>query len=182
MKKLSALVLALVMAVSMIVCAHAAPPAVEGTWVVNTATYTELGAQYMNETFGPIMPDVPWAAGVPYPAVQGACYIFSADQFSSTVPASSSSYVWLNDSSFQAGDAVWTVSVSGDTMILTETVLGTAYSCTRVAGSGGGEGGAGAGAGAGSPNTADSFSLGLYTTVAVAALVAMLVMKKKSRA
>ena len=38
MKKLSAIVLALVMAVSMVVSAHAATPDVVGTWVCNSAT------------------------------------------------------------------------------------------------------------------------------------------------
>ncbi len=185
MKKLYALVLTLVVVLSMVVTAHAAPD-VEGVWVVNTATYTEAGAQYMNENFP--VEGYPWLAGVPYPAVSGACYIFSGDQFSSTVPAANSPITWLDDSTFQAGDAVWTVSVSGDTMVLTEGALGTAYTCTKyddgTGGSGGGdEGGAGGGesSGGGAPNTADPFSLGLYTTMAAASLGGLLAMKKKSR-
>ncbi|MBP3493396.1 MAG: hypothetical protein J6J83_02155 [Oscillospiraceae bacterium] len=186
MKKLYALVLTLVVVLSMVVTAHAAPD-VEGTWIVNTATYTEAGAQYMNE-IAPLGEGLSWVAGYPYPAAAGACYIFSGDQFSSTLPPNSSPITWLSDSSFQAGDAVWNVSVSGDTMVLTETVLGTAYSCTKyddgTGGSGGGdEGGAGGGesSGGGAPNTADPFSLGLYTTMAVASLGGLLAMKKKSR-
>ena len=70
MKKLYAVVLALILALSMMATAHAAP-AVEGTWVVNSATYTEAGAQYMNEYFP--VEGIPWVAGVPYPAVTGAC-------------------------------------------------------------------------------------------------------------
>ena len=192
MKKLYALVLTLVVVLSMVVTAHAAPN-VEGVWVVNTATYTEAGAQYMNENFP--VEGYPWLAGVPYPAVSGACYIFSGDQFSSTVPAANSPITWLDESTFQAGDAVWTVSVNGDTMVLTEGALGTAYSCTKYvdpnagggdggAGGAGGEGGEGtdgAGTGGGAPNTADPFSLGLYTTMAVASLGGLLAMKKKSR-
>ena len=183
MKKLYAVVLALILALSMMATAHAAP-AVEGTWVVNSATYTEAGAQYMNEYFP--VEGFPWMAGVPYPAVTGACYIFTDTLFSSTVPASSSEYTWVDGTTFQAGDAYWSVSVSGDSMVLTEAVLGTAYACTRVAGtggeSGGGEtGGETGGTTGGAPNTADPFSLGLCTTMAVSALAGMVALKKKSR-
>ena len=178
MKKLSVIVLALVMVMAMVVTAHAAP-AVEGVWVVNTATYTEAGAQYMNENFP--VEGYPWVAGFPYPAVAGACYIFSGDQFSSTVPAANSTIAWLDDSTFQAGDAVWSVSVNGDTMVLTEGALGTAYTCTKYVA----EGGAGEGEGEGDaipnvPNTADPFSLGMYATMAVASLGGLVALKKKS--
>ena len=179
MKKLSVIVLALVLALSMIATAHAAPAGVEGTWIVNTATYTEAGAQYMNENFA--VPGFPWMAGVPYPAAEGACYIFGGDQFSSTVPPSSSPITWLSDSSFQAGDAVWNVSVSGDTLVLTETVLGTAYTCTLVPVSAPEGGGETENTKPSAPNTADFAALGMYATMAAASLGGLVAMKKKSR-
>lgn len=185
MKKLSVIVLALVMVLAMVATAHAAP-AVEGVWVVNTATYTEAGAQYMEENFPVEGYPGFWVAGIPYSAVEGACYIFSADQFSSTIPAASSAITWLDESTFQAGDAVWTVSVNGNTMVLTEQALGTAYTCTKYVTEGGGETGGETGGESGStkpaaPNTADPFSLSMYATMAVASLGGLVALKKKSR-
>ena len=126
------------------------------------------------------------------PSVAG---LFHSVIAKTTVPAANSPITWLDESTFQAGDAVWTVSVNGDTMVLTEGALGTAYSCTKYVdpNAGGGDGGAGGeggegtggaggeGTGGGAPNTADPFSLGLYTTMAVASLGGLLAMKKKSR-
>ena len=60
MKKLSVIVLALVMVLSMVATAHAAPPAVEGQWKVDTVVYTETGAANMNENMP--MPDFTWLA------------------------------------------------------------------------------------------------------------------------
>lgn len=183
MKKLSVIILALVMALSMIATAHAAPAGVEGTWIVNTATYTEAGAQYMNENFP--VEGYPWLAGVPYAAVTGACYIFGGDQFSSTVPAATSAITWLDETTFQAGDAVWSVSVNGDTMVLTEAALGTAYTCTRYVAEGGESGGETDGetenTKPSAPNTADFASLGMYATMAAASLGGLVALKKKSR-
>ena len=165
-KKLAVIVLALVMVVSMAVTAHAAAPDVQGTWTCNSATYTQAGADFMNQYF-PVA-GFTWEAGIPYPATAGAAYIFNETTFSSTVPAASEAYTWLNDTSFEAGGAVWTVSVNGDSMVLTETAMGTAYACTRVPGTG-----------TGSPNTADPFALGMYATMAVASLGGLVALKKK---
>lgn len=188
MKKLSVIVLSLIMVLSMIATAHAAKPDIEGTWRVDTATYTQAGADFMNEYFP--LDGIPWVAGYPYPAAEGALYIFTDSKFSSTIPASSESYSWVDDSTIVAADAYWSVSVSGDSMVLTEGAMGTAYSCTRISGGGGsggsgdsGSGSSGSGgsssSGSGSPNTADPFSLGMYATMAFASLGGIVALKKK---
>ncbi len=176
-KKLAVIVLALVMVVSMAVTAHAAAPDVQGTWTCTSATYTQVGADFMNQYFP--VDGFTWEAGIPYPATAGAAYIFSETTFSSTVPAASEAYTWIDDTSFKSGDAVWTVAVNGDSMVLTETAMGTAYACTRVAGTGGSAGGNDGGTGTGSPNTADPFALGMYATMAVASLGGLVALKKK---
>lgn len=180
MKKLSVIVLSLIMVLSMIATAHAAKPDIEGTWRVDTATYTQAGADLMNQ-IAPVE-GFTWEAGIPYPGAQGAAYIFTDSKFSSTVPSSSATYSWVDDSTIVSKDAYWKVSVSGDSMVLTEQVLGTVYNCTRTSGgsgdSGSGETGSGS-SGSGSPNTADPFSLGMYATMAFASLGGIVALKKK---
>ena len=81
------------------------------------------------------------------------------------------------------------MSVSGDKMVLNCPVLESTYYCTLVPGSapsGGGEGGGEDAGDSGSsnpdvPNTADPFSLGLFTTMAAASLGGIVALKKKSR-
>ena len=194
MKKLSVIVLALVMVMAMVVTAHAAPPAVEGQWKVDTVVYTETGTANMNQNMP--MPDFTWEAGVHYPDATGGVYTFKDGAFIYTsliTDPSAMPYSWHDDAWLIAhsavGDVYWSVSVSGDKMVLNCPVLESTYYCTLVPGSapsGGGEGGGEDAGDSGSsnpdvPNTADPFSLGLFTTMAAASLGGIVALKKKSR-